>query len=333
MPVPLSTLSPAPAESTGQLWFVSELGGNMYHAPMMSKKLRLGVQPRARFRQFCELPESSQPVKHKGETFSWSVHGKVETRGRRITELEDIPRTRAPLSLRSVTVTEWGNSIPTTRKLLELAAEPVEEIVKKQLEEDCAMVLDGGAYEQYVATPIKVGPAGGDSPDEITVATNGTAPVINNSALTLNHALGIELDMREGDVPTYAHGDYYAIGRPTAFKGIRKQLDGINQYTESGISMIRSGEIGKYHGVRFVEQTAQARSEDFAGNNYLSDEVFFFGDDATVEACVTPEEVQTAIPSGFGRNRAIAWFYMGEFALTYDQAAEARIWHWTSATA
>jgi hypothetical protein len=106
--------------------------------------------------------------------------------------------------------------------------------------------------------------------------------------------------------------------------------------------MIYNGEIGKFEGVRFIEQTNVFKGRYTSGayqvpgsftawTSGLSDNAFFFGEDTVAEAIVVPEEMRGMIPQDFGRSKGIAWYYLGGFALTQTQASQARIVHWTSA--
>ena len=49
--------------------------------------------------------------------------------------------------------------------------------------------------------------------------------------------------------------DYYAIARPSTYRAFKNDLEGIKQYIETGFGHIQRGEIGRYEGCRFIEQT------------------------------------------------------------------------------
>lgn len=106
--------------------------------------------------------------------------------------------------------------------------------------------------------------------------------------------------------------------------------------------MIYNGEIGKYEGVRFIEQTNVPHGIYNSGNFVLqasftkwvqafSDWIFFFGEDTVAEAIVVPEEMRGKIPTDYGRAKGIAWYYLGGFAITQTAALQARIVKWDSA--
>jgi hypothetical protein len=130
--------------------------------------------------------------------------------------------------------------------------------------------------------------------------------------------------------------EYFAIAWPTTWRPVKNDLESVYQYRDQGFQMIYNGEIGKYEGVRFIEQTNIAHGIYASGaftawTNGLSDWAFFFGEDTVAEALVIPEEMRGAIPSDYGRSKGVAWYYLGGFALTQTQAKQSRIVMWNSA--
>ena len=99
--------------------------------------------------------------------------------------------------------------------------------------------------------------------------------------------------------------------------------------------MIMNGEIGRFEGVRFVEQTHKAKGSigtaGTAWTNGKSDWAVFFGEDTVAEAVAVPEEIRGKIPGDYGRDRGIAWYYLGGFGIVHTQAAQSRIVIWDSA--
>lgn len=100
--------------------------------------------------------------------------------------------------------------------------------------------------------------------------------------------------MKERNIPAYSNTDeYFAIARTTTYRNLRNQLEAVYQYRDEGFGMIYRGEIGKYEGVRFIEQNNIASS---AWSAAVSDKAFFFGNDTVAEAIVIPEEIRGKIP-------------------------------------
>jgi N4-gp56 family major capsid protein len=249
-----------------------------------------------------------------------------------------------------MTITEYGNSVPYTQKLDDLSEQPVKEIVQKVLKNDAKKAFDIGAWEQFNQTALRIVPTGGTSTNSIVLTTNGTATATNNVAMGKEHVKAIVDVMKERNIPPRIGDDYISLGHPTTFRQFKNDLETVHQYTDRGFQMILNGEIGRYENCRFVEQTnipkgGAADSTQFDPNTDTSDAwdngksswAFFMGDDTVAEGIAIPEEMRGKIPGDFGRDKGIAWYYVGGFGLvhTRDDASgsrNARILKWDSAS-
>lgn len=313
----------------GQLWAVSSLGGYMYSLEL-SDILRTAVQPLCKFRQFCDAKDFTDKGLHKGQIFTWDVYNDVATQGTVLTETSTMPQTNFTIAQGTGTVTELGNSVPYTGMLDNLSKHPVQEIINKVMKNDCKKSLDTQAYNQFNTTLLRVVPTGGTSTSAITLTTNGTATLTNSVAMGKNHIKAIVDTMKERNIPPYMGDEYFGISWPSTWRPVKNDLEGVYQYRDEGFQMIYNGEIGKFEGCRFIEQTniAKTATAFVAG---FSGWAFFFGEDTVAEAIVVPEEMRGAIPSDYGRSKGIAWYYLGGFALTQTQALQTRILKWDSA--
>ena len=61
-----------------------------------------------------------------------------------------------------------------------------------------------------------------------------------------------------------------------------------------------------------------------------SDFAFFFGADTVMEAVAVPEEIRAKIPTDFGRDNAIGWYYIGGFSLIRQDIANGTVFKWGS---
>ena len=311
----------------GQLWATNTLGGYMY-SDRLSKVLRLAVQPLVKFRQFADVKDAAAQGKGKGDVFHWNVYSDIAAQGTTLTETTVMPESNFTISQGTMTITEYGNSVPYTGKLDDLSEHPVKEIIGKVLKNDAKKAFDIAAHAQFDATPLRVVPTSGTATDAVTLTTNGTATATNQVALGKNHVKAIVDLMKERNIPPYMGDDYSALAHPTTFRTLKNDLEAVHQYVDAGFQMILNGEIGRYEGVRFVEQTNIAK-EAWTGGD--SDWAFFFGDDTVAEGVAVPEEMRGKIPSDYGRSRGIAWYYIGGFGLVHTVAAQARIVKWDSA--
>jgi hypothetical protein len=162
------------------------------------------------------------------------------------------------------------------------------------------------------------------------------------------HVKAIVDTMKERNIPPAFGDDYGCLGHPSTFRTFKNDLETIKQYTGEGFQMILNGEVGRYENTRFVEQTnvpkgGRCDSTTFSPqtdtadpwDNALSSWAFFFGQDTVAEGIVVPEEMRGKIPTDFGRDKGIAWYYIGGFGLVHttamSSARNARIVKWDSA--
>jgi N4-gp56 family major capsid protein len=232
-----------------------------------------------------------------------------------------MPETNFEITQASLTVTEYGNSVPFSKKLDDLSEQPVTEIIHKVLKNDARKALDSAAYAQFDLTPIRVQ---GDTATSIVVTENST-PAGVSVAFAKEHAKLIADEMAERDVPTFDGTHYMAIARPSTLRGFKDDLESIHQYVSEGWHVIMNGEKGRYEGIRFCEQTNIA-AEGFTN----TDAIFFFGSDTVVEAFAIQEEIRGKIPTDYGRSKGVAWYALLGYGLVHDQAAQARILKWDS---
>lgn len=312
----------------GQVWATNSLGGYMY-SDNLSNTLRIAMQPLMRFRQQCFLENAVG--KGKGATFNWDIYSDVATQGGSLAEGSAMPETNFTITQGSMTIGEYGNSVPYTGLLNDLSQHPIEAIINKVLKNDANKAMEASAHAQFDASLLTVTAASGSSTTAITTEVTGSPTATNDVALGNTHVKLIVDEMKERNIPAADGSNYMAIARPTALRALKDDLESISQYVSEGFATILNGEVGRsYDGVRFMEQTGIA-SEGW--NNAKSDAVYFFGDDTVTEGLAVPEEIRGKIPTDYGRAKGIAWYALGGFAITHNQtgAAQNRIMKWGSA--
>ena len=319
----------------GQVWGTSSLGGYMYSLNL-SKELRVSLRPIVKFRQFADVKDAAHQGLSKGDTFHWNVYSTVATGGAALVENTAIAETNFTITQGTMTINEFGNSVPFTSKLDDLSEHPVKEIIHKVLKVDAAQVLDGLVADQIDTCKLRV--VAETSTSVVTLTTDGTATLTNTIALGKDHIKSIVDIMKERNIPSYEGDDYFCLAWPTTFRTLKNNLESINQYVETGFQMIRNGETGRYEGVRFVEQTYRAKGGGATGMGTpagawaqaKSDWAIFFGSDTVAEAVAIPEEIRGKIPTDYGRSRGIAWYYLGGAGLVHTVAGESRVVMWDS---
>jgi len=262
--------------------------------------------------QFCDAKDATQQGKNKGDQFHWNVFSDVVTQGTTLNENQVMPETNFTITQGTLTITEMGNSVPFTQKLDDLSEQPVSEIINKVLKNDAKKAFDIAAHAQFNLTPLRVSSA--SSTTAVTLTTNSIANDVNNVALGKDHVKAIVDIMKERNIPSYMNDDYMCIAHPTTFRTFKNDLESVHQYVDAGFQMILNGEIGRYEGVRFIEQTNIAKEPasgtsgaDGVWANAKSNWAYFFGEDTVAEAIACPEEMRGKIPTDFGRSRGVAW--------------------------
>ena len=218
----------------GQLWVTNSLGGYMY-SDNLSKDLRTAVQPMTKFRQFCDAKDASSLVsKGKGATFHWNVYSNVATQGTTLVETSTVPETQFTITQGTLSITEYGNSVPYTQKLDNLSEHSVKEVINKVLKFDAMKAFDIAAEAQFANTPLRVAPASGTSTTDVTMVTTGTCTTTNNQSFRKGHVKTIVNTMKERNIPAFIEDDYMCIGWPTTFDTLDDELESIQQYTTEG---------------------------------------------------------------------------------------------------
>ena len=288
--------------------------------------LQFALRPECKFRQFAAIKNAVG--KNAGETYHWNVYSKVATRGTTLVETSTMPQTNFTVTQGTMTVTEMGNSVPFSGKLEALTEHNIKELINSVIKEDAKECFDYAVYDQFNLTPLRVAPTTGTATDLVTLTTNGTATITNNVALGKNHIKAIVDTMKERNIPTYQGNDYASLARPTTFRQLKNDLEQVHAYVPAGFQMILAGEIGRYEGMRFFEQTNVAASSFNLGKSGFC---FFFGADTVAEGVAMPEEIRGKIPDDYGRGKGVAWYYLGGFAMQHNVALNSRILKWDSA--
>lgn len=321
----------------GQLWSVNSLGG-FFYSQNLSDELREALQPMSRFRQFADVKDASQQGKGKGQTFTWDVVSNVATGGGTLVETNTMPETQFTITQATLTINEYGNSVPYSGKLEALSKFEVRKPVMQALRNDAVKTFDRAAWAQFNQAQIRVIASSGTDGTLIQSYTNGTVTGTNTASFSTNHLKAIVDFMKERNIPAYTNDDYVGIAWPTTLRNMKNTLETIHQYTVPGINLIFNGEIGRYENTRFVEQTniPHGRSTDggltgTAWTTGRSDWIFFFGEDTVAEGVAVPEEMRAKIPTDYGRSKGVAWYYLGGFGIVQTQASETRIVVWDSA--
>jgi len=300
----------------------------------LSMDFRATAQPLVRFRQFVDVKEAFG--KHSGQSVNWLKVANTDDYGKKVAETNTMPETTQTLTWGTLTVDEYGLSIPHTFKIETLSEFDIKEIIRKGLRDDNVKVLDGVVERQFNATKLRYV---GTSTTAGTVTTDGVATATNTSVLNSYHVRKMRLELEKRNVPTWDGGDYAGILSLEAAESLEGAIESVSQYTETGYMKIMSGEIGRMHGVRFVKDgfasryvfdadagtaTAITWSGGESGVGYLC------GQETVMEAIAVPDEIRLKVVTDFGRSKGIAWYFLGNWKIMWDTEGDSRIIKWDS---
>lgn len=225
----------------------------------------------------------------------------ISTGGGTLVETDTIPKRNYTILQGTLTMTEYGNSIPYTQKVKTLADIQVPDTIREVLTNDMRVVLDSAAATQfmtndYIATITNTATT--------TFGSLGTKVATAGANMSDKNVRDIIDQMKKLLVPKRSDGLYVCVASTNSIRGLYDFFESKAQLTT--LDPIYSGEVGRYYGCRFVEETNFLVNTD--GSNGLYGEACFFGADAVREGIAIPEEIRVGIPTDFGRDNGIAWY-------------------------
>lgn len=299
----------------GQQLFATDSLGGFFTNNTLSQQVRYRAQTLQRFRQFVDA-ESAAGVNRGSKVFFDKVSN-ISTGGGTLIETDTIPKRNYTITQGTLTMTEYGNSIPFTQKVKSLSDIQVPETIKTVLMNDMRVTLDSAAATQFMTN------------DYIATITNTATTTFGSAGLALATAGANMSDKNVRDIidrmkilliPRREDDNYVSIASTNSIRGLYDFFEAKAQLTS--MDPVYRGEVGRYYGCRFVEETNFLSNSD--GSNGLYGEACFFGADAVREGIAIPEEIRVGIPADFGRDQAIAWYALLGFQQTWDFSSDGQ---------
>lgn len=315
----------------GQQYSTNSLGGYLSQ-PYLTQRLRAQAQPQFRFRQFVDVKEAVG--KNRGDTWLFDKRGNVSTQGTVLSETNTVPQTNFSVGQGTGVVVEYANSIPYTGKLEALGQIMIEPAVEQALRDDMVKALESAAGAQYVLTDFV---AVCSATNNVVITTNSVATATATADLTAFNTRAIVDFMKKKLIPKYDGMSYICIASTSALSGMFADTAAggwvdVSKYQVEFAKNIFNGEIGKYYNTRFVEETGYFSNTIGSGSTHGA--AVFFGADSVYEAVTIPEEIRVKVSVDFGRDQALAWYFLGGWKMVWSFAgtpAEQHIVYVTSA--
>lgn len=226
---------------------------------------------------------------------------------------------------------EWANGISFTQKLEALADVEIEQVILQPLRNDMAKTLNNAAMDEFQATYLQYTPTGTDAVPTGTFDTDGTISTAATRNIQAFDVYEIVEDMKGTRfVPPWDGANYIAIAHTSFLRSLREDADWQDAAKFGDPDRLFSGEIGRFHGVRFVEDSHALAST--LGTSGKKGEAVFFGEDAVMKAVAIAPEMREKIPADFGRDKALAWYALLNYKIVWALTAAAgevrilRVW-------
>lgn len=264
--------------------------------------------------------------RNKGDAVLFAKISNITTAGGTLNETATIPKRNYTITQGTLTLVEYGNAIPYTLKASTLAEVSVPDIVRTVLRNDMAKTLDSAAAVQFQTSDYK---ATVTNTATTTFATGGAATATSSGSMSDKNVRDVIDRLKTLNVPRYDNqGNYICIGSTNSIRGLYDFFE--SKAMQTSMKPLYNGEIGQYYGCRFIEETN--RLSNTLGSGSVDGEAVFFGADAVREGIAIAENIRIDLPKDFGRDQAIAWYYLGGFVKTWDYSgdSETHIIHVTS---
>jgi N4-gp56 family major capsid protein len=269
--------------------------------------------------------------KRMGETVTLTrIKQLTEPTSAALSENERIPEDQLTINTTSITVKEWGRSVPFSSFSDDLSKFDIENATQNALKNQLKLYLDAAAAAAFKSAKIKYVPT---SASAATITTNGTPGATAASNLNVFHLEEIRDYLYDTLFAPPANGEeYIGIFRTLALRGVMRDQAWVewHKYTDPAAKF--NGEVGRIEGIRLIETNHSAALGKVGSSSVLGEGVVF-GADAVAMAEVLTPELRAKMPEDYGRSKGVAWYGIFEFGLIWDtgNAGEAKVVHVTSA--
>lgn len=247
-----------------------------------------------------------------GQTIKFVTYNDV-SRGGQLTESTALSTYAMSQSVKSISVTEWGNAIAVSEKLLQLSFDDLMTEAAILLGRDYAVVRDLSLRDVLVSGISQVIFAGSSN------AAFGD--VASTDILTISEIRKAVEVLQTANVPKFNNDYYVCFIHPHQAFSLRRDSDWISANNYAQTRNVFNGELGRWEDVIFVSTTHQGNgacaSTDpgyelaLDGTGTGSADLYratLFGDQCFAVADALPVELRDNGVEDFGRKHSLAWY-------------------------
>jgi N4-gp56 family major capsid protein len=246
-----------------------------------------------------------------GQTIKFITYDDVG-RGGQLTELTSLSTKAMSQSVKSISVTEWGNAISVSEKLLQLSFDDLMTEAAILLGRDYAVVRDLSLRDVLVSDVSQVIYAGGNS---------AIGDVASSDILTISDIRKAVEVLQTANVPKFNNDYYVCFIHPHQAFSLRRDSDWISANNYAQTRNVFNGELGRWEDVIFVSTTHQGNGACAAtdpgyevaldGTGDTGADLYratLFGDQCFAVADALPVELRDNGVEDFGRKHSLAWY-------------------------
>ena len=246
-----------------------------------------------------------------GQTVKFITYDDI-SRGGQLTETTSLSTRSMAQSVKSLTVTEWGNAISVSEKLLQLSFDDLMTEAAILLGRDYAVVRDLSLRDILVSEVSQV----------IYAGSNSVITAVDSSdILTVNDIRKAVEVLQTANVPKFNNDYYVCFIHPHQAFSLRRDSDwqSANNYAQT--RNVFNGELGRWEDVIFVSTTHQGNGAcsssdpgyEVALHEAGADDIdlyraTLFGDQCFAVADALPVELRDNGVEDFGRKHSLAWY-------------------------
>lgn len=237
-----------------------------------------------------------------------------------LTRGQKIPIDTQALSQTTLTVQQLGRGVEYSEESQILSYYNPEDFIQISLRKQLKLVMNKLVFDAFKASPIRFAPTS-DSGGTFTT-DSGTTPATATNNGTVAHVKTISDYMVKTIHCEPYEGDFYhCLASITFLRGLKDDAEFAmwRQYLEPGMAFYR-GEVGAMESVRFSRVAHSSALSEGVGTGSVLGEALFFGEEPVLSATALDPEMRAAIPGNFGLDRAIAWYCMLAFGLTFPSS-------------
>lgn len=286
----------------------------------LTEYVRHASQEMLGYAQLCNPPTGGALGRGKGDTVQFTYYPNVSVSGGELDENERIPRTTLVPVKGTYTIKEYGNALEWTGKLEELSRLDTESDFIQALIDDLRKLENTLAYTEFQSTYWWFVP----NSTANVFGTNNTPSATANDVMDHANLRALVKYAEKNNIPKFDGENYVYITGVDSVDALVYDSVVTQAIQEQSGRAALNGEVGVLCGCRVVKDSHKATFIGGSAATTLTlDKGHLVGADAVLKEVALAPELR-AEDDDFGRNTAVAYYWMGAYAKILSQSVHGR---------